>query len=165
MSKLLVHVAFPVNNLPVELLTRLFILCTMADPISWGIESINGHKCFKPGWLNLAYVCRFWQKAAINHPVLWGSQVTNEFGPRWMRTMLERSKDAAVLLHINLVHMMYDNQGSKLGNQNGELDHQDCELSDEYSELSDKDAELSNEDAELSNEDAGLKEKGTDLIA
>jgi len=79
-----------INNLPVEILQRIFTCC--AEPRS---PDETPFPEVYPEWIALTYVNRHWRAVAIGHHTLWGS-VTPNLSPDWLGVLVERSEPAPV---------------------------------------------------------------------
>ena len=85
--------ALPVNQLPNELLIRIFVLASLKSTIS--LLSPHAKDMDTPAWMKLMLVCRYWRDVALATPTLWrfiemGRDV------RWTKIALTRSDPATI---------------------------------------------------------------------
>ncbi|KAH8979373.1 hypothetical protein EDB86DRAFT_3047603 [Lactarius hatsudake] len=83
-------VSNPMNDLPVEILQRIFTCC--AEPRS---PDSNPFPEVYPEWIAITYVSRHWRAVALNHRTLW-SLITPNLSPDWLRALIVRSEPAPV---------------------------------------------------------------------
>ncbi|TFY68948.1 hypothetical protein EVG20_g3357 [Dentipellis fragilis] len=94
----------PVNRLPSEILTRVFSLLQMLDPI----RSLDYSKPatgynIDIGWLRATHVCCQWRIAAVGDPCLW-SNIHVSSGARWTDAFLHRAQMAPIM--FNAAHLV-----------------------------------------------------------
>ncbi|TFY58188.1 hypothetical protein EVG20_g8251 [Dentipellis fragilis] len=90
------NAATPVNQLPPELLTKIFsILQTIDLPPNGKPNTPDYHT----GWLRVTQICRQWRFAALDYPHLW-SNIFMGLGPRWIEEFLLRSRMASISLDV-----------------------------------------------------------------
>ncbi|KAH9055328.1 hypothetical protein EDB87DRAFT_1688347 [Lactarius vividus] len=83
-------VSNPMNDLPVEILQRIFTCCAEPRP-----PDDNPFLGVYPEWIAITYVSRHWRAVALNHRSLWGS-ITPNLSPDWLRALIVRSEPAPV---------------------------------------------------------------------
>ncbi|KAI9432485.1 hypothetical protein H4582DRAFT_1104051 [Lactarius indigo] len=89
-SKASPGVSNPINNLPVEILQRIFTCCAKPCP-----PDSDPFPEVYPEWITITYVSRHWRAVALNHRSLWGS-ITPNLSRDWLRALIVRSEPAPV---------------------------------------------------------------------
>ena len=79
-----------INDLPVEILQRIFTCC--AEPRS---PDRTPFLEVYPEWIAITYVSRHWRAASLHHRPLWGS-ITPNLSPDWLKNLVKRSEPAPV---------------------------------------------------------------------
>ncbi|ESK93601.1 hypothetical protein Moror_1607 [Moniliophthora roreri MCA 2997] len=88
----------PINIIPDELMSRIFIFCAeWLRPIL--TQPREGEKAVE-GWIVLTHVCQRWRSVALDTPRLWISPAFKY--PSLAFEMLRRSKDAPLIIQYDL---------------------------------------------------------------
>ncbi|KAF7300784.1 F-box domain-containing protein [Mycena kentingensis (nom. inval.)] len=94
--------ARPVNRLPEELLTEIFVL--VCEDAHIGDYS----------WVNTSHVCRLWRQIAVAAPGIWRNVILRS--DAWMQRCLERAKSALLIMNerIEQIHIRCSYVSSEL---------------------------------------------------
>ncbi|KAK7045579.1 hypothetical protein VNI00_007411 [Paramarasmius palmivorus] len=89
---------FPIDRLPLEVLSRIFLHCTDIPVIVDGVGQRRG-ALYKEGWIALTHVCQHWRRLAMNTASLW--TFPDFTHPILALEMLKRSKHAPLYIDFS----------------------------------------------------------------